>query len=461
MTADQPFDYRSYSEPRLTARQRILNLLTGRAACPAPRPVDEAEQLLDAYQTETLAQRAVPASAGGDLRARIAQALEEADYRMDMRRGDLADAVLAVLPKPVDQTAEIQRIRAERDEMVRQRNQIALHTMKAILAPADAPAELAPMFEGIARLLATSRRDMGQHYADAWLYAIFLGWDCEKTEHDETCVHGAMEEIAADHGWDAATVAKVRRYRAAVRRTVDQTGTPTPADQTATPASTAPLAAGLPLVKGRCPACGTAGLFLGDGGYVTCSLIGCPEPDAATTVLERGKGTAPVDRAAVLREAYHAIAALPKPPNPDAADGMREAAEALRRMADEAQQAELEAPRVAECANCRREIENRSEPNMGGPARDNWVHLPGGYTICHPQQPNSPRAEPAEQEPVQLRWGLDDVMYGDDDTTAVMLSGPAREPYWLELAPERAAALRAALAGPDRAEERAEPEETA
>ena len=51
------------------------------------------------------------------------------------------------------------------------------------------------------------------------------------------------------------------------------------------PASTAPLAAGLPQVQGRCPACGTKGLFLGDGGYVTCSLIGCPQPDAATEVI--------------------------------------------------------------------------------------------------------------------------------------------------------------------------------
>lgn len=58
-------------------------------------------------------------------------------------------------------------------------------------------------------------------------------------------------------------------------------------------ASTAPLASGLPLVKGNCPACGTAGLFLGDGGYVTCSLIGCPEPDAASTVLERRTAEAP------------------------------------------------------------------------------------------------------------------------------------------------------------------------
>ncbi|MFE2485993.1 hypothetical protein ACFXGR_22385 [Streptomyces mirabilis] len=53
------------------------------------------------------------------------------------------------------------------------------------------------------------------------------------------------------------------------------------------PASTAPLAAGLPLVKGNCPACRRSELFLGSGGYVTCSNADCPEPDAATTVLEQ------------------------------------------------------------------------------------------------------------------------------------------------------------------------------
>ncbi|MGW1796920.1 hypothetical protein ACWCQN_13135 [Streptomyces sp. NPDC001984] len=53
------------------------------------------------------------------------------------------------------------------------------------------------------------------------------------------------------------------------------------------PASTAPLAAGMPLVKGRCPACRHASLFLGTGGYPTCSNADCTEPDAATTVLEQ------------------------------------------------------------------------------------------------------------------------------------------------------------------------------
>lgn len=55
----------------------------------------------------------------------------------------------------------------------------------------------------------------------------------------------------------------------------------------ALPASTAPLAAGLPLVRGNCPACKHASLFLGTGGYVTCSNADCPEPDAATTILEQ------------------------------------------------------------------------------------------------------------------------------------------------------------------------------
>jgi hypothetical protein len=58
-----------------------------------------------------------------------------------------------------------------------------------------------------------------------------------------------------------------------------------------------------------------------------------------------------------------------------------------------------------------------------------------------------------EAEPVQLRWGLDDVMWGDDDSVIVMLSGPDGEPYWLELDPGRAAVLRQNLAGPEAARE--------
>lgn len=46
------------------------------------------------------------------------------------------------------------------------------------------------------------------------------------------------------------------------------------------------LAAGYPIVKGHCPACGLGSLFLAAGGYVTCAALGCPNPAAATEVLD-------------------------------------------------------------------------------------------------------------------------------------------------------------------------------
>lgn len=74
----------------------------------------------------------------------------------------------------------------------------------------------------------------------------------------------------------------------------------------------------------------------------------------------------------------------------------------------------------------------------------------GHYADC----PDAVEAQPspdlaAADDPTPLRWGLNDVMWGDDDTVTVILSGPDREPYWLELDPERAAVLQQDLAGPN------------
>jgi hypothetical protein len=41
-----------------------------------------------------------------------------------------------------------------------------------------------------------------------------------------------------------------------------------------------------PKVVGRCPACGYDTLFLGTGGFVTCSLQNCPNPAAASDALK-------------------------------------------------------------------------------------------------------------------------------------------------------------------------------
>lgn len=42
-----------------------------------------------------------------------------------------------------------------------------------------------------------------------------------------------------------------------------------------------------PAVQGRCPACSRTSLILGLGGYVTCAHLECPDPAAASEVLDR------------------------------------------------------------------------------------------------------------------------------------------------------------------------------
>lgn len=96
-------------------------------------------------------------------------------------------------------------------------NQPAVVAAVAGEEPADETQTLAAMFEGLHTLLATSSRDWGTYRVDAWLWAVLCGWDCEQDEHDETCTHGALEEMQQQHGWDDEAVAKARRYRAAVR----------------------------------------------------------------------------------------------------------------------------------------------------------------------------------------------------------------------------------------------------
>lgn len=57
--------------------------------------------------------------------------------------------------------------------------------------------------------------------------------------------------------------------------------------------------------------------------------------------------------------------------------------------------------------------------------------------------------ESTDVDPIQLRWGLNDVEWCDDDNVIVLLSGPDGEPYTLELEPSQAAILRDDLAGPE------------
>ncbi|MGA4896717.1 hypothetical protein ACPCAJ_01960 [Streptomyces griseoincarnatus] len=103
-----------------------------------------------------------------------------------------------------------------RDEAEAELRRLADETPHTQTHTVDLPT-LAAALDGLHTLIATSSRDWGQYRVDAWIWAVLCGWDCEDATHTDTCVHGALEEQAARHGWDADTVAKARRYRAAVR----------------------------------------------------------------------------------------------------------------------------------------------------------------------------------------------------------------------------------------------------
>ena len=60
-----------------------------------------------------------------------------------------------------------------------------------------------------------------------------------------------------------------------------------------------------PNIQGRCPACRGDSLFIGAGGYVTCSRLDCPNPCAVDQLLH---GTSRADQlAAVLAEILQAF----------------------------------------------------------------------------------------------------------------------------------------------------------
>lgn len=46
-----------------------------------------------------------------------------------------------------------------------------------------------------------------------------------------------------------------------------------------------PVSDGFTRVAGQCPGCGSASLFVGSGGHVTCAVLGCKDPCAADRLL--------------------------------------------------------------------------------------------------------------------------------------------------------------------------------
>jgi hypothetical protein len=76
--------------------------------------------------------------------------------------------------------------------------------------------ELGEALAAAGHMVATDSRDWGLDPTDAWLYGLLCGWD------DEEDPGAAMAEVAKRHGWTAATVASLRRCRAAIQRAQEE-----------------------------------------------------------------------------------------------------------------------------------------------------------------------------------------------------------------------------------------------
>lgn len=93
-----------------------------------------------------------------------------------------------------------------------------------------------------------------------------------------------------------------------------------------------------PQVQGKCPACGWGSLFLGDGGYVTCSRIECSQPDAASCLLEETEAVNGDLAAALERHLENFFREWPEERRSSPwAHGWADATSELRRLAAETQ----------------------------------------------------------------------------------------------------------------------------
>ena len=95
---------------------------------------------------------------------------------------------------------------------------------------AEAEAANVRLIKGISEVLesahwavTTSSEDWAATFDKAWLYGLFVGWDCEEDhEHDQDCGGPwSLEELAHRGLWPPPAVAKLRSLRSTVRALED------------------------------------------------------------------------------------------------------------------------------------------------------------------------------------------------------------------------------------------------
>ena len=123
--------------------------------------------------------------------------------------------------------AEQRAARAEAD--LKTLGQTALGYQQRALDAEAALARVRDALNSAYRTMVHDSRDWAATKRDAWLYAILVGWTCEDDHaHDDLCMgDDPLTETARQHGWDDATVARLRSYRTAVAALgVDGSGQP-------------------------------------------------------------------------------------------------------------------------------------------------------------------------------------------------------------------------------------------
>lgn len=79
----------------------------------------------------------------------------------------------------------------------------------------DLALDVAEVVQRVEYVISRDQRDWSRHPADAWLYGVLVGWDCEvEHDHDDTCNDGvAMTLVAERHGWLRSQVTRLRAER--------------------------------------------------------------------------------------------------------------------------------------------------------------------------------------------------------------------------------------------------------
>lgn len=105
------------------------------------------------------------------------------------------------------QMLRTERSRREAAETESDRQGYTLERQRPVIEAARAWAEVV---DAIRRMMVTNSRDWAEDRGDAFLWALFLGWD------DDDLAVSAMDEVAKRHGWDGAQVARLRRFHAII-----------------------------------------------------------------------------------------------------------------------------------------------------------------------------------------------------------------------------------------------------